>query len=58
MLNMWITVSVVCLLLSSGTFGAPPEDEINYMPGLHKQPYWKQYSGYLNATGTRQLHYW
>ncbi|XP_071173761.1 lysosomal protective protein-like isoform X2 [Mytilus edulis] len=57
--NMWTTVLVltICLILHM-SYGAPPAEEIKYMPGLHKQPYWKQYSGYLNATGTKQLHYW
>ncbi|XP_070574652.1 lysosomal protective protein-like [Ptychodera flava] len=33
-------------------------DEIKSLPGLSKQPTFKQYSGYLNATGSKRLHYW
>ena len=55
---MWLLRIVSAVLILGVTLGAPPGDEIKYMPGLHKQPYWKQYSGYLNATGTRKLHYW
>ena len=41
-----------------GVFGQPAEDEITSLPGLGSQPKFKQYSGYLDATGTRHLHYW
>ncbi len=37
---------------------AVPEDEIKMMPGLERQPTFKQYSGYLRASGTKKLHYW
>jgi len=33
-------------------------DRITDLPGLTSQPSFKQYSGYLTATGTRKLHYW
>ncbi|XP_076329975.1 lysosomal protective protein-like [Tachypleus tridentatus] len=33
-------------------------DEIHRLPGLVKPPNFKQYSGYLNATGEKMLHYW
>ena len=35
-------------------------DRITFLPGLSQkdQPSFKQYSGYLQALGTRQLHYW
>lgn len=42
----------------SGVFGAPDADEIKYLPGLPKQPSFKQYSGYLNVSGNKHLHYW
>lgn len=58
MLNLHILTLCLVLVSVHVTFGADLGDEIQYMPGLHKQPYWKQYSGYLNASGTKQLHYW
>lgn len=33
-------------------------DEITSLPGLKTKLYFKQYSGYLNATNGRKLHYW
>ncbi|XP_067651737.1 lysosomal protective protein-like [Haliotis asinina] len=39
-------------------YAVVPEDEIKMMPGLSKQPPFKQYSGYLKASGTKKLHYW
>ncbi|KAM4692295.1 lysosomal protective protein-like isoform 2-T3 [Rhinophrynus dorsalis] len=33
-------------------------DEIIYMPGLAKQPSFRQYSGFLNASMGKHLHYW
>lgn len=53
--------SVSCLILMltiQGTFCQPAEDEVTSLPGLSGKPNYKQYSGYLNATGTRHLHYW
>ncbi|XP_069035657.1 lysosomal protective protein [Lepisosteus oculatus] len=38
--------------------GAPDADEIKYLPGLEKQPGFRQYSGYLNVSGSKHLHYW
>ncbi|XP_023932052.1 lysosomal protective protein-like [Lingula anatina] len=56
------TSLLTAVLVGSCTLGlvvcAPREDEVKYLPGLNKQPYFKHYSGYLNATGTRMLHYW
>nr|XP_005986774.1 PREDICTED: lysosomal protective protein isoform X2 [Latimeria chalumnae] len=37
---------------------APAADEIKYLPGLAKQPSFRQYSGYLNITDVKHLHYW
>ncbi|ESP01459.1 hypothetical protein LOTGIDRAFT_206131 [Lottia gigantea] len=37
---------------------AVPADMISSMPGLKVQPNFKQYSGYLKASGTKKLHYW
>ncbi|OCT62781.1 hypothetical protein XELAEV_18043872mg [Xenopus laevis] len=33
-------------------------DEITYMPGLPKQPSFRQYSGFLNVSDGKHLHYW
>ncbi|XP_070574646.1 lysosomal protective protein-like isoform X1 [Ptychodera flava] len=33
-------------------------DEVVSLPGLKEKPSFRQYSGYLNATGTKKLHYW
>ena len=53
-------VGILFLIFVStfGVFGQPAEDEIKSLPGLGTQPKFKQYSGYLDATGTRHLHYW
>lgn len=51
-------VLAVCVYLATLTAAQPAADEIQDLPGLKKQPYWKQYSGYLQAGGTRKLHYW
>ncbi|XP_069112455.1 lysosomal protective protein-like isoform X1 [Argopecten irradians] len=48
---------VSCFLVTTAT-SAAVEDQIVTMPGLKTQPTWKQYSGYLNATGNKKLHYW
>ncbi|XP_039262370.2 lysosomal protective protein-like [Styela clava] len=40
------------------TNAAPQEDLITELPGLSTLPKFKQYSGYLQASGTKHLHYW
>ncbi|KAH3774566.1 hypothetical protein DPMN_175948 [Dreissena polymorpha] len=45
-------------LLSLSVSAAPQNDLVVTLPGLDKQPPWKHYSGYLKASGTKQLHYW
>lgn len=37
---------------------APSDDEIKYLPGLRKQPSFRQFSGYLDVPGGKHLHYW
>ncbi|XP_069507337.1 lysosomal protective protein isoform X2 [Ambystoma mexicanum] len=37
---------------------APAGDEIIFLPGLAKQPFFQQYSGYLSVSGNKHLHYW
>ena len=57
--TMQILSASLCLwLLLGATQAAPAEDEITSLPGLKKQPNFKQYSGYLQASGTKKLHYW
>ncbi|XP_037020508.2 lysosomal protective protein isoform X1 [Artibeus jamaicensis] len=37
---------------------APDQDEIQCLPGLAKQPSFRQYSGYLKGSDSKHLHYW
>lgn len=57
MTKMWLSLSLVCALCAV-ILAAPSEDIIDNLPGLKKQPNFKQYSGYLKASGTKKLHYW
>ncbi|KAK3090002.1 hypothetical protein FSP39_008377 [Pinctada imbricata] len=50
---------VISLYLLVAVRAAPAEDEVTLpLPGLGVQLPWKHYSGYLNGTGDRKLHYW
>lgn len=49
---------LVLLLGALGVLGAPAADEIKSLPGLSKQPSFKQYSGYFTVAGNKHLHYW
>ncbi|KAM8946654.1 lysosomal protective protein-like [Pelodytes ibericus] len=52
-------ITLLCVLLGSVFVDAAPSaDEIIYMPGLAKQPSFRQYSGYLTVPGGKHLHYW
>lgn len=51
-------VVLVLLLGALGVLGAPAADEIKSLPGLSKQPSFKQYSGYFSVAGNKHLHYW
>jgi len=44
--------------LLATTIGAPAEDLINTLPGWDGALPTKQYSGYLNVSATKRLHYW
>uniref|UniRef100_A0AAY4EGQ9 Carboxypeptidase n=1 Tax=Denticeps clupeoides TaxID=299321 RepID=A0AAY4EGQ9_9TELE len=55
---MRLVAVLVLLGALPGGFGAPEADEIKFLPGLPKQPSFKQYSGYLNVAGNKHLHYW
>ncbi|XP_008569809.1 PREDICTED: lysosomal protective protein isoform X3 [Galeopterus variegatus] len=37
---------------------APAQDEIQCLPGLAKQPSFRQFSGHLRGSGSKHLHYW
>ncbi|KAM3923061.1 lysosomal protective protein-like [Leptodactylus fuscus] len=37
---------------------APEADEIIALPGINYQPSFRQFSGFLNASGGKHLHYW
>ncbi|XP_069099611.1 lysosomal protective protein-like [Pleurodeles waltl] len=52
-----LQVSVVLLAVLQ-VLSAPAGDEITYLPGLPKQPFFRQYSGYLTVSGNKHLHYW
>ncbi|KAM4691128.1 lysosomal protective protein-like [Rhinophrynus dorsalis] len=59
-LDLLMDFVLLCALLL-GTFSveaAPTNDEIPFMPGLVKQPTFKHYSGYLNTSNGKYLHYW
>uniref|UniRef100_A0A3Q2P0S6 Carboxypeptidase n=1 Tax=Fundulus heteroclitus TaxID=8078 RepID=A0A3Q2P0S6_FUNHE len=46
----------LAFLLGAGA--APAADEITFLPGLQKQPSFRQFSGYLNLADGKHLHYW
>ena len=54
------TLLLLLLLLAWAPPGraAPDLDEIQCLPGLAKQPAFRQYSGYLRGSGSKHLHYW
>lgn len=45
-------------LLATGAFGAPAEDEITNLPGLNHNITFRHFSGYLQGTEGKHLHYW
>lgn len=51
---------LLCYFLCSALDGdaAPAADEVTYLPGLQKQPSFRQFSGYLNVADGKHLHYW
>lgn len=57
MVTQFLLFLLVSTLLCS-SYAAPEEDLIKSLPGLRKQPMFRQYSGYLEALGNRHLHYW
>lgn len=57
-LQMQLLLVCCFLLVWLGAEAAPAADEITYLPGLPKQPSFKQYSGYLSVADRKHLHYW
>lgn len=53
---MWRFLVLLTLFLC--VEAAPAGDEVKYLPGLAKQPSFKQYSGYLDLSTGKHLHYW
>lgn len=54
---MYLVLLSLCLSFG-GVFGAPAADEIKSLPGLSKQPSFRQYSGYFTVAENKHLHYW
>lgn len=56
---MWPLLLLCHFLLSAqGGAAAPAADEVKFLPGLEKQPSFRQYSGYLSVADGKHLHYW
>ncbi|XP_066482554.1 lysosomal protective protein [Tiliqua scincoides] len=55
-LALAVAAAACCSLRGAGA--APAAHEVTYLPGLAKQPAFRQYSGYLHVDGDRHLHYW
>uniref|UniRef100_A0A8B9Y3K4 Carboxypeptidase n=1 Tax=Bos mutus grunniens TaxID=30521 RepID=A0A8B9Y3K4_BOSMU len=53
-----LLLQLLLLACAPGGEGAPDQDEIRFLPGLAKQPSFRQYSGYLKGSGSKRLHYW
>ncbi|KAG8565528.1 hypothetical protein GDO81_012893 [Engystomops pustulosus] len=51
---------LLCLMFLGGHPGeaAPEVDKISNLPGLDNQPSFQQFSGFLNISGGKHLHYW
>lgn len=55
---MWPLLLCPFLLSVQGGAAAPAADEVKFLPGLEKQPSFRQYSGYLHVADGKHLHYW
>jgi len=49
---------IVIAVLFAYVSAAPESDQVKSLPGLKTPPKWNHYSGYLQASGVKQLHYW
>ncbi|GAB1599618.1 lysosomal protective protein-like [Argonauta hians] len=61
LLSISVVLTAVCVVLLAAlgpATAAPSQDLIRSLPGLRKQPSFRQYSGYLDGLGDRHLHYW
>lgn len=56
--QMWPLLLCHFLLSAQGGAAAPAADEVKFLPGLEKQPSFRQYSGYLSVADGKHLHYW
>lgn len=55
----FLLVIIVCFTIAfHAVESVVKEDEVFDLPGLSFKPKFRQFSGYLKATGTRRLHYW
>ncbi|KAG8007219.1 Lysosomal protective protein, partial [Nibea albiflora] len=55
--EMQVAVFCYFLFLFLGGDAAPAADEVTYLPGLQKQPSFRQFSGYLSVADGKHLHY-
>ncbi|KAM5125324.1 lysosomal protective protein [Mantella aurantiaca] len=53
-----ISLLCVVILVTLCIDAAPSNHQIIDLPGLDKQPAFRQYSGYLSVPGGKHLHYW
>lgn len=60
MWSMLLLPLLLCYFLPAVPRGgaAPVEDEVKFLPGLAKQPDFRQFSGYLSVADGKHLHYW
>ena len=59
MANTFLLVTIVCFTIAfQAVESIVKDDEVFDLPGLSYKPKFRQFSGYLKATGTRRLHYW
>lgn len=54
----WVLLGAAMTTMAMAWPTAPASDKVQSLPGLKKQPSFKQYSGYLKASGSKKLHYW
>ncbi|XP_064467463.1 lysosomal protective protein-like [Ornithodoros turicata] len=57
-MNSYLAVIVAVVVLCQSSHCARLEDEVTTLPGLSEPINFRHFSGYLQAGGTRKLHYW